>query len=455
MNRKFFGTDGIRGQVGTHPMTPEFAMQLGYAAGLVLSHSSTPHHRSESPTVLLGKDTRISGYMFEAALEAGFSAAGVNVALCGPLPTPAVSYLTRALRLDCGVVISASHNPYSDNGIKFFSSLGEKLPDEIEKKIESQSSTPMSCVPSKKLGKATRINDAAGRYIEFCKSSIPSKINLRNLKIIVDCAHGSAYQVAPRVFYELGAEVITIGSQPDGLNINHQSGSTSPESLQKAVLEHQADIGVALDGDGDRLCLVDNSGHIYNGDAILYILAEYQKNTLKSTLGAVGTLMSGLGLEKTLSSLNIPFYRANVGDRYVLQALKENQWRLGAENSGHVICLDKHNTGDGIIAALQVLHILTEQSKTLQMATKDLLPSHQKLINIPHQSKMQSLDPDIQSAINSAEKLLSQSGRILVRPSGTEPLIRVMLESTEEETVNLCAKKIQSALKNKDQLTTH
>lgn len=366
MAKKYFGTDGIRGKVGEHPITPEFVMRLGYAAGRVfvgLQQGSLA--KGAHPTVLIGKDSRISGYMLEAALEAGLTAAGVNAMLTGPMPTPAIAYLTRALRAQAGIVISASHNPYDDNGIKFFSSEGEKLGDEIEHAIEAELEKPMQVMESSKLGKAKRIDDAAGRYIEFCKSTFPNNMDLRGLKIVLDCAHGATYHVAPPVFHELGAEVIAIGNQPDGLNINLNVGSTHPQALQKAVVEHQADMGIAFDGDGDRVLMVDANGQILDGDQLLYIIALglYAKGKLKG--GVAGTLMTNLALEHALQKHQIPFGRANVGDRYVLELLKEKNWQLGGENSGHILTLDKHTSGDAIIAALQVLHALKRSGKTL------------------------------------------------------------------------------------------
>jgi len=442
MTRKYFGTDGVRGRVGQFPMTPDFAMQLGFAAGTVLvkrDHANT----GERPAVLIGKDTRISGYMLEAAMEAGFAAAGVDVMLCGPMPTPAVAYLTRALRLQAGVVISASHNPFDDNGIKFFSAAGTKLPDTLEAEIETRLEQPMGCTTSPHLGKARRIDDAAGRYIEFCKSTFPNDHDLRGLKIVVDCAHGAAYHVAPSVFHELGAEVIPIGATPNGLNINEGVGACSPQCLKNTVLEHQADLGIALDGDGDRLLMVDTQGHAYDGDQLLYIIARYRPPT-----GLAGTLMSNLGFEHALGRLNISFARAKVGDRYVMELIQERAWTLGGENSGHIICLDQHTTGDGIIAALQVLCALRERNETLPEATADLIMYPQKLINVSMTAGFEwKHAPHIQTAIADAETALNGRGRILLRPSGTEPLLRVMVEGEQAAMVIQLAESIATAVR--------
>jgi phosphoglucosamine mutase len=448
MSRKYFGTDGVRGRVGAAPITPEFVMRLGYAAGMTLAHNAEARGHlkdSDRPAVLIGKDTRVSGYMLEAALEAGFSAAGVDVMLCGPLPTPAVAYLTRALRLQAGVVISASHNPYDDNGIKFFSAQGTKLPDAVELEIEERIDQPMGCRESAQLGRAVRINDAAGRYIEFCKSTFPNDLDLRSLRIVVDCAHGAAYAVAPAVFHELGAEVISIGTSPNGLNINDGVGATAPDSLRRAVLEHKADIGIAVDGDGDRLVMVDADGKVYDGDMLLYVIAR-QLAKQGRVPGLVGTLMSNLGFEHALGRLDIAFARAKVGDRYVLELMKEKGWLLGGENSGHIICLDKHTTGDGIIAALQVLAALQQAGETLAQACVDLSMYPQKLINVrlPLGFDWKS-DPGIREAADDAERLLNGSGRVLLRPSGTEPLLRVMVEGEREPEVLRHAEAIAAA----------
>ena len=398
--RKYFGTDGIRGRVGTFPITPDFVMRLGYAAGRVLALSSG----ATQPTVLIGKDTRISGYMLEAALEAGLTSAGVDTLLTGPMPTPAVAYLTRALRAQAGIVITASHNPFEDNGIKFFSSLGLKLDDAIEAAIEAELERPMVCMPSDKLGKARRISDAPGRYIEFCKSTFPNQLDLRGLKIVLDCAHGATYHVAPPVFHELGAEVISIGNKPDGLNINKDVGSTHPQALQKAVLEHQADCGIAFDGDGDRLMMVDSHGELLDGDQLLYIIAQFsqKQNTLNG--GVVGTLMTNLALEHKLASLSIPFERANVGDRYVLELLQKNNWQLGGENSGHILTLNLHTSGDAIIAALQVLMACIAEQKSLTDYKKDIPLYPQVLLNVVVKEKIDiKTNGSLNAAVQQAE----------------------------------------------------
>ncbi len=434
MSRKYFGTDGVRGLVGQSPITPDFVMRLGYAAGMTLVAAET-HTGAEHPAVLIGKDTRISGYMLEAALEAGFAAAGVDVCLVGPMPTPAVAYLTRALRLQAGVVISASHNPYHDNGIKFFSAQGTKLPDAVELEIEARLDQPMACLDSARLGKARRIEDARGRYIEFCKSTFPNELDLRGLKIVVDCAHGAAYQIAPKVFHELGAEVVKIGADPDGININEGVGATHPEALRRAVLEHGADLGVSLDGDGDRLMMVDHAGNLYDGDQLIYVIAR-QKARIGKVPGVAGTLMSNLGFEHALGRLGIPCARAKVGDRYVLETLQEKGWQLGGENSGHIICLDKHTTGDGIIAALQVLAALRASGERLADACADLVMYPQKLINVRLTAGFDwKSDPSIKQAADHAEQALNGSGRVLLRPSGTEPLLRVMVEGQDAGAV--------------------
>jgi len=446
MSRKYFGTDGVRGKVGEHPITPQFVMHLGYAAGKVLA--SAEHAQGERPGVLIGKDTRISGYMLESALEAGLIAAGIDVYLAGPIPTPAVAYLTRALRLQAGVVISASHNPFEDNGIKFFSGSGTKLPDAVELAIEAELDQPMQTNSSASLGKAKRIDDAVGRYIEFCKSTFPNEMNLRGLKIVVDSAHGATYHIARYVFHELGAEVVAIGAEPDGLNINAGYGATKPQNLQKAVVEHKADIGIALDGDGDRLIMVDAEGTLYDGDQLLYIIARqrHAEGTLKG--GVVGTLMTNLAFEHAMQHLGIPFLRAKVGDRYVMELLQQQGWQLGGENSGHIICLDKHSTGDGIISALQVLHALRMKKQTLAEAAGDLHMYPQMLINVRVARKNDYANhPAVKHALDTAEVLLDGKGRVLLRPSGTEPLLRVMVEGEDGIKVKLCAEKIAEAVR--------
>lgn len=448
MSRKYFGTDGVRGRVGEMPITPDFVMRLGYAAGKVLCGIDYHLVQGTHPAVLIGKDTRISGYMLESALQAGLSAAGVDVLLTGPMPTPAVAYLTRALRAQAGIVISASHNPFEDNGIKFFSADGAKLADDIEHAIEAELDQPMRVKPSDQLGKARRINDAAGRYIEFCKSTFPSQLDLRGLKIVVDCAHGATYHVAPPVLHELGAEVFTIGVQPDGLNINKECGSTSPQNLQREVLKHKADIGIALDGDGDRLVMVDSTGNLVDGDQALYVIAAHRKQQGLLSGGVVGTLMSNLALEQGLSKLSIPFARANVGDRYVRAVMDEKGWMLGGENSGHIICLDKHSSGDGIIAALQVLAALQESGKSLQQWLTEVVLYPQVLLNV---TVLQHFDLAgnlaIQTAVAAAEAELSTRGRVLLRASGTEPKVRVMVEGENHVLVEQLAQKIADVVK--------
>jgi phosphoglucosamine mutase len=446
MGRKYFGTDGVRGRVGMAPITPDFVMRLGYAAGATLvARDAMP--AGERPAVLIGKDTRISGYMLEAALEAGFAAAGVDVMLCGPMPTPAVAYLTRALRLQAGVVISASHNPYDDNGIKFFSAQGTKLPDAVELDIEARLEQPMVCMESARLGKARRVDDAAGRYIEFCKSTFPNDLDLRGLKIVVDSAHGAAYHVAPNVFHELGAEIVGVGDTPNGLNINHEVGATAPQALRRKVLETRADCGIALDGDGDRLVMADAAGNLYDGDQLLYAIARHRARS-QSIPGVAGTLMSNLGFEHALGRLGISLGRAKVGDRYVLEMMQDKAWLLGGENSGHIICLDRHTTGDGIIAALQVLAALRASGETLAQACADLQLYPQKLINVRMPSGFDwAADAGIKSAAQAAETILDGAGRVLLRPSGTEPLLRVMVEGRESAVVTAQAEAIADAVR--------
>lgn len=434
MGRKYFGTDGVRGRVGQAPITPDFIMRLGFAAGKALvARDQLPP--GDHPAVLIGKDTRISGYMLEAALEAGFSAAGVDVMLCGPMPTPAVAYLTRALRLQAGVVISASHNPYEDNGIKFFSADGFKLPDAVEHEIEARLDEPLQCLESAHLGRAKRIDDAAGRYIEFCKSTFPNHLDLRGLRIVVDCAHGAAYQVAPKVFHELGAEIVGVGDAPNGFNINDHVGATAPEILRRTVVESHADLGIGLDGDGDRLVVADGNGTLYDGDQLLYVIARQRAQT-HAVAGVAGTLMTNLGLEHALARLGIACGRAKVGDRYVLEMMQANGWVLGGENSGHIICLDRHTTGDGIIAALQVLAALRASGESLAEACADLRMYPQKLINIRMPAGADwATHAAIRAAVEAGEGALGTRGRILLRPSGTEPLLRVMVEGQEAAEV--------------------
>ena len=439
MTRKYFGTDGIRGLVGAAPITPDFVMRLGYAAGKVLAKSQTA---TVKPTVLIGKDTRISGYMLEAALEAGFSAAGVDVMLAGPMPTPAIAYLTRALRLAAGVVISASHNPFHDNGIKFFSDQGTKLPDAVEHEIELALDTPMSCVASEKLGRAKRLDDAQGRYIEFCKSTFPNELDLRGLKIVVDSAHGAAYNIAPHVFHELGAEVIAIGNKPDGFNINAGFGATAPAAMAAAVLEHGADLGIALDGDADRLIMCDAKGRLYNGDELLYVMVKDRLAT-GPVPGAVGTLMTNMALEVLFKEMGIGFARAKVGDRYVLEVMKERGWILGGEGSGHLLCLDKHTTGDGIVSALQVLSALKRSGKSLEQCTSELVLFPQTLINLRVEAGFDwQKNPAMVDEKAKVERELGDTGRVLIRASGTEPLIRVMVEAKSADNAKAMAQRI-------------
>lgn len=445
MARKYFGTDGIRGRVGEFPITPDFVLKLGWAVGRVFAQDG-------NAKVLIGKDTRISGYMFESALEAGLSAAGVDVLLLGPMPTPAIAYLTRTFRADAGIVISASHNPYDDNGIKFFSSEGTKLPDDIEEQIEAQLELPMTTVDSSALGKVRRINDAAGRYIEFCKASGGNQLSLEGLKLVVDCAHGAGYHVAPKVFAELGAEVTEIGTKPDGLNINLDCGATAPAALTAKVLEVGADLGIALDGDADRLILVDHKGETVDGDEILLIIAKSLHLSGQLQGGVVGTLMTNLGMEQALKQLDIPFVRAKVGDRYVMEQLYLNNWFLGGEGSGHIVVRDLLPTGDGTIAAVQVLKAMVESGSTLHELKQGMTKLPQKMINV-RLAKRVSIDgvDSIEQAVGEAERLLGNNGRILLRPSGTEPVVRVMVEGVDELLVEqVCrevAEKVENALK--------
>ena len=429
MTKKYFGTDGIRGEVGVPPIVPDFMLRLGYAAGKVLIRHAKSNERQR---VLIGKDTRVSGYLLEAALESGFSAAGVDVTLCGPMPTPGVAYLTKALRLSAGVVISASHNLYQDNGIKFFTAKGDKFSDAFELEIEQELENAMGCVSSDKLGKAFRLDDAAGRYIEFCKSTFPADLNLKGLKIVLDCANGAAYHTAPPVFHELGAEVIVIGVSPNGRNINDQCGATAPQALIAKVREVNADIGIALDGDADRLQMVDSSGRLFNGDELLYILAKDRIDRGQKIGGVVGTLMTNLAIENAIKNLGIGFERAKVGDRYVLELLQAKQWIIGGEGSGHLLCLDQHSTGDGTIAALQVLAAMQEKQKTLNDLLNGVEIYPQVLINVKTKPDYNwENDLKLKTAITNAEQSLVGKGRVLIRASGTEPVLRVMVEANE------------------------
>jgi len=439
MGRKYFGTDGVRGLVGVAPITPDFVMRLGYAAGKVLAKTNAASGR---PTVLIGKDTRVSGYMLESALEAGFNAAGVDVMLAGPMPTPAVAYLTRALRLSAGVVISASHNPYQDNGIKFFSEHGTKLPDVVELEIEEAIDQPMECVSPEKMGRAKRLEHAQGRYIEFCKGTFPNELDLRGLKIVLDCAHGAAYHIAPHVFHELGAEVIAIGATPDGFNINAGFGATAPKAMAAAVLEHKADLGIALDGDADRLVMCDSKGRIYNGDELLYIMVRDRMAT-GPVAGAVGTLMTNMALEVAFKELGVGFARAKVGDRYVLEVMKENGWLFGGEGSGHLLALDKHTTGDGIVSALQVLSALKRSGKSLEDCCGELTLYPQTLINVKVPNGFDwTKNASMVAEKEVVERELGDAGRVLIRASGTEPLIRVMVEAKNAALAESSARRI-------------
>ncbi|MDN4625689.1 phosphoglucosamine mutase [Erwinia sp. PsM31] len=440
-NRKYFGTDGIRGKVGETPITPDFVLKLGWAAGKVLA-------RNGSKKIIIGKDTRISGYMLESALEAGLAAAGLSAAFTGPMPTPAIAYLTRTFRAEAGIVISASHNPFDDNGIKFFSIDGTKLPDEVEEAIEAEMEKPITCVDSAELGRASRIVDAAGRYIEFCKGTFPSELSLNGLKIVVDCANGATYHIAPNVLRELGAEVITLGVNPDGMNINKECGATDLRQLQARVVAEKADIGLAYDGDGDRIMMVDHLGEKVDGDQILYIVAREGLRQGQLRGGVVGTLMSNMGLELALKQLGIPFARAKVGDRYVLEKLQEKGWRLGAENSGHVILLDKTTTGDGIVAGLQVLTAMVRNHMSLHDLCSGMKLLPQILVNVRFSGATDPLeDAQVKAVTAEAEKELKGRGRVLLRKSGTEPLIRVMVEGEDEAQVTSLAHRIADAVK--------
>lgn len=441
MTRKYFGTDGIRGKVGEFPITPEFVLKLGWAAGRVLA-------RGKGGKVVIGKDTRISGYMFESALEAGLSAAGVDILLLGPMPTPAIAYLTRTLHADAGIVISASHNPFEDNGIKFFSADGTKLPDEVERAIEAELDKPMEMAPPAELGKARRVTDAAGRYIEFCKSTFPRNLNLEGLKMVVDCANGATYHVAPAVFRELGAEVLPLANNPDGLNINVDCGSTHPDRLREAVLAEGAHLGIAFDGDGDRVLMVDHQGELVDGDELLFIIASARR-AREGLPGVVGTLMTNLGMEHALKQAGIGFERARVGDRYVMEKLLQHGWTLGGEGSGHLICLDCTTTGDGIISAAQVLRAMVELGKSLHELKSGMSKYPQVLINVRLSRQLDVMaQPPVQQALHAAESRLGDSGRVLLRPSGTEPLIRVMVEGEDAQLVGQVAEELADVVRS-------
>lgn len=442
--RKYFGTDGIRGLVGTWPISADFMLRLGRAVGAVLVREG-----KQRPKVLIGKDTRISGYMFEAALEAGLVAAGADVGLLGPMPTPAVAFLTRSMRAQAGIVISASHNPHHDNGIKFFSAVGEKLSDEVELAIEQEVDAAFATVASEQLGKAVRVDDAVARYAEFCKATVPEDFSLHGLKLVLDCAHGATYQVAPKVFAELGAEVVSIGDKPDGFNINDEVGSTHPQALQQAVLAHAGDIGIAFDGDGDRVILCDRHGHLADGDDILYVLARslHAKGLLKGPV--VGTLMSNYGLQQALAKLGVPLIRANVGDRYVMQQLRQHEGMLGGETSGHILCLDRATTGDGIIAALAVLEALAGSGQDLAAARQGLAKLPQIMLNVRAAGARESLDSDeVKQALAEVEKILHGRGRVVLRASGTEPLVRVTIEGTDAAEVQQLAERLAGIVKS-------
>ena len=443
--RKYFGTDGVRGKVGEPPITPDWMMRLGHAAGEVLAQDR--RGATEHAAVLIGKDTRISGYLLESALQAGLAAAGVDVLLAGPMPTPGVAYLTRALRLSAGIVISASHNPFDDNGIKFFGADGRKLADDVEHEIEARIEEPMTCMPSARLGKARRVNDAAGRYIEFCKSTFPNDLDLRGLKIVVDCANGAAYHVAGPVLHELGADVVEVANEPDGLNINAGCGATKPAHLRQHVLANNADVGIALDGDGDRLIMVDRDGRVYDGDQLLYLIARNRQREGRFAGGVAGTLMTNYGMELALERRGIPFARAKVGDRYVLELLFERGWTLGGENSGHIVCLDKHTTGDGIISALQVLTALRTAGETLGEACAELRLFPQILVNVPMRRGFDFREHQaVSSLLAETEATLKGRGRVLLRPSGTEPVLRVMVEGEAEDEVSGLARRLAGAI---------
>ncbi len=447
-DRKYFGTDGIRGRVGVAPITPDFVLRLGHAAGKVLSRADVaPPHR-DRPAVLVGKDTRISGYLLESALEAGLSSAGVDTLLVGPMPTPAVAFLTRALRLSAGIMISASHNPYEDNGIKFFSAEGMKLPDAVEAEIEGALAEPLAMPAPAQLGKAERVHDAEGRYLEFCKGTFPKRRSLRGVKLVVDCAHGANYRVGPRVFQELGAEVVATGNQPNGTNINEGCGATTPRALARAVAESGADFGIAFDGDGDRLAMADHDGRLFDGDQLLYAIVKHRHAEGRLRGGVAGTLMTNFALERRFAEMGIAFARAKVGDRYVLELLVERGWDCGGENSGHLLCLDCHTTGDAIISALQVLAALVSAGQTLGDYTRELTLMPQVLTNVALAGHGDvTAMPAVRAAVAAAESALAGRGRVLLRPSGTEPVIRVMVEGEDAARVRSLAESIAAAVR--------
>ena len=444
MTRKYFGTDGIRGKTGEDPITPEFFVKLGYAAGIVLTRSCK---NKKKPVVIIGKDTRISGYMLESALESGFSSAGVDVLLTGPIPTPAIAFLTKSLGAQIGVVISASHNSFEDNGIKFFSDLGLKLSDNIELQIEALLDKEINSIPPNEIGKARRIDDAIDRYVSFCKSTVDSNFSLKNLKIVLDCAHGATYQAAPKVFSDFGAEIITINNKPDGLNINHNAGSTHPKFLQKSVLSNRADLGIAFDGDGDRVIMSDSNGNLVDGDQLLFLIVQnyFHRDKLKG--GVVGTLMTNLAFEEQCKKMDIPFLRSDVGDRYVSKMLYEKNWILGGENSGHILITDKHSTGDGIISALQVLNSIIEIKIPMEEALKAIPMYPQILINLPLIKKIDLKCKEINDAVDQAKLMMENKGRILIRESGTQPLIRIMTEGPDKKKAIMAAEFLVEKIK--------
>ena len=449
MKRQYFGTDGIRGRVGALPITPEFVLRLGYAAGRVLSRADIASPHRDRPAVLVGKDTRISGYMLESALESGLSAAGVDTLLSGPMPTPGVAFLTRALRLSAGIMISASHNPFEDNGIKFFSAEGLKLPDAVESEIEAMLAGPLECRPSAQLGKAVRVHDGEGRYMEFCKGTFAKHRTLRGLKLVVDCSHGACYRLGPRVFEELGAEVVAIGNHPNGVNINDRFGATHPKTMSKAVVEHGADFGIAFDGDGDRLAMADRDGTLFDGDQLLYAIVKHRHEAGRLRGGVAGTLMTNFALERRLAEQGIAFARAKVGDRYVLELLHERGWECGGENSGHILALDCHSTGDAIISALQVLEAVVVAGQTLAEFTRDLVLLPQVLVNVKLAERKDVVGlPAVKAAVGAAESALGGRGRVLLRPSGTEPVIRVMVEGEDPASVKALADSIADAVRH-------
>jgi phosphoglucosamine mutase len=441
MKRQFFGTDGVRGKVGQHPITPDFMLRLANAVGQHLTQTI------KRPLVVIGKDTRISGYMLESSLEAGFNSVGVDVVLLGPMPTPGVAYLTQALRANLGVVISASHNPFEDNGVKFFNAQGHKLPDQWEFDVEQRLSLPPQWVTSAQIGKTRRLDDAVGRYVEFCKSTVANDLSLNGLKLVVDAAHGAAYVAAPKVFQELGAQVITVGCSPDGLNINQGVGATHPETLKQAVLQHQADFGIALDGDADRVQMADAKGRLFNGDELLYVLTQHRLSLGQKVPGVVGTLMTNQGVEIALRELGVPLARANVGDRYVLEQLQEQQWLLGGEGSGHMLILDKHSSGDGIISGLQVLQACLQTKQSLAQILSKVNLSSQCLVNVRLKTGVDwQTHASFQATKSSIEQSLGSLGRVLIRPSGTEPVLRIMVEATQASVAHECAHRLADCL---------